>query len=154
MAAQSGALRAVAAALVSHPSNDHVLTWACLALLRLTHSSAERTQLAIAAGAKEALRAARPSPTKLRLVSVVDMATRWLDMHSELMASAFERHDGFHVLRPPAIVPPQDFQVLSLPPGVPRGFADVPTDYEGWQQDIVQESHSATTCYAKPCVVM
>jgi len=153
VAAESGALRAVAAALLSHPSNDHVLTWACLALLRLTHASAERTQLAIAAGAKDALRAAKPTPTKLKLVSVVEIATRWLDMHSELMASAFERHDAFHVVSLPAVVPPQDFMVLSLPPGAPRGSAEVPTDYEGWQH-VVQESHAAPTCYAKLCVVM
>jgi len=55
MAAEEGALVALVAALSGDGASWPLLTWATIALLEIMHTSALRTQLALKAGAQEAL---------------------------------------------------------------------------------------------------
>ena len=84
LAADAGALSVVVDALTRHAGHDGVLHWGTTAVLRLTHDSAERTQLALSAGAKTALAAAAALPTTKDLPAVaskIELARRWLEMH-------------------------------------------------------------------------
>jgi serine/threonine protein kinase len=87
LAADIGALECIVDALVRFPTHDGVLHWATTAMLRLTHESAERAQLAIAAGAKDALHLAFSQPQIKSMPTIaakVELAHKWLTMHEKV----------------------------------------------------------------------
>ena len=86
IAVDAGALVVIVGALKRHAAHDGVLHWGTTVVMRLTHNSPERAQLALAAGARETLAAAAALPTTQGLINVaakVELAVQWLAMHEE-----------------------------------------------------------------------
>jgi hypothetical protein len=85
-AIKAGALKLIVASIKKFPHHAGVLHWGTTAVLRLTHDSPERAEMAIQAGAKDALHAAAVQPTTHgeALAAKVELAHRWLQMHESL----------------------------------------------------------------------
>ena len=87
LAVDIGALNVVVDALVRFPAHDGVLHWGTTAVLRLTHESPERAQLALAAGTKDALHLAFSQPQTQNFPTIaakVELAHKWLAMHEKV----------------------------------------------------------------------
>ena len=94
-ASESGTFPTLAAAINNHPFDSDVLRWSATAILRLTHDSASRALMAIATGVAEALGKTPPSELAKSnpkdVVAKVQLAQRWLSMHSRVFAHATGR---------------------------------------------------------------
>lgn len=115
LAVGAGAMAVLVGALNRHARHDGVLHWGTTAILRLTHGSPERTQLALDAGAREALAAAATLPSTRELPAVhakVELAKKWLKMHADGKADAPAGDGGGEKLKPVTSVASKAEQVF------------------------------------------
>ena len=104
-AANAGVFNALAAALTTHASDEHVLYWGAIAVLRLSKDSAVRAQLACRDGVEEALRGPPGGGLWVKVAppsvaSKLDLARRWLALHVRLFGDSLGREARISVGEP------------------------------------------------------